>query len=359
MERMDDAEPSVRSYLERARRAPRLTSLAPRFAELASGSSGQPHSRVQVDLALLGDDADARAFASSHRASAGTFNAHFIGSVPFVLEEQCRFGAALWRYGTRLQRTRGRPANVYTLGDAAGVTARALTRLANGAVQTLTCSPTSQNQVEFFARGAPDGAAFFLGPFFEVTPSSLRESGIFGFEDQFDVLVEDTTFQMYGRERYEPIALAARNLREDGVFVLIEKVRHHEEEEYARRERQKDYAFKTRYFSEVQIAEKRSTILGQMQQMEASLEEITSALTRLFTAAVITWNSGNFYTIAASRDLDHLATIVGDMIPPAIPQEYCYEALPRQLFGPHRLEFHFRDAEPSPGPNGDATESGT
>jgi hypothetical protein len=96
-----------------------------------------------------------------------------------------------------------------------------------------------------------------------------------------------------------------------------------------------------------------------MQQMEASLEELTSALTRLFTAAVITWNSGNFYTIAASRDLDHLATLVGDMIPPAIPQEYSYETLPRQLFGPRRPEFHFRDAEPSRGPNGDATESGT
>ena len=169
-------EPEVARYLERAKDAPRITTLLPRFAGLAFGSSGQPHTRVQVDPTLLGYDAEALAFASAHRDRAGTFNAHFVASIPYILEEQCRFGAALWRYGVALERRYGRPANVYTLGDAAGVTARALTQVAHGSIHTLTCSPTKENQGEFFARDAPEGAAFFLGPFFDSLPLKCCET---------------------------------------------------------------------------------------------------------------------------------------------------------------------------------------
>lgn len=338
-------EPTVARYLDRAKDAPRITTLSSRFAGLASGTSGQPHTRVQLDPALLGHDAQALAFAAAHRERAGTFNAHFIASIPYILEEQCRFGAALWRYGVELERRYGRPANVYTLGDAAGVTARALTQVANGSIHTLTCSPTKENRGEFFARGAPEGAAFFLGPFFEVTPTALLEAGIIGFDQNFDVLVEDTTFQMYGPERYEPIALARRNLRDDGIFVLIEKIRHEDQQEYLRRERQKDEDFKARYFDISQISEKRSTILDHMQKMEASVEELTHALQRHFSAAVITWNSGNFYTIAASSNVANLSRFVCGMLPPAIPAEFCYEPLPKILFGMEAAKIAFRKPE--------------
>ncbi|HUN09100.1 MAG TPA: hypothetical protein PLQ56_21025 [Aggregatilineales bacterium] len=338
-------EPSVARYLDRAKEAPRLTILAPRFGALASGVSGQPLKPVQLDPALLKHDAEALAFAAAHRERAGIFNAHFLASIPYILEEQCRFGAALWRYGVELARLYGRPANVYTLGDAAGVTARALTQVANGAIRTLTCSPTKENRDQFFACGAPEGAAFFLGPFFEVTPTTLLEAGIIGFEQKFDVLVEDTTFQMYGPERYEPIALARRNLRDDGIFVLLEKIRHEEHQEYLRRERQKDEDFKSRYFDLTQIVEKRSMILDTMQKMEASLGELTDALQRHFSAALITWNSGNFYTFAASNNLGNLTSFVHNMLPSAIPKEFCYETLPKTLFGIEGGNVEFRKSE--------------
>lgn len=343
-------EPAVAHYLDRAKNAPRLTVLATNFGDLASGASGQPRKPVQLDPALLGYDAEALAFAAAHRQRAGTFNAHFVASVPYILEEQCRFGAALWRYGLELARRYGRPANVYTLGDAAGVTARALTQVANGSIHTLTCSPTKENRGQFFARGAPEGAAFFLGPFFAVTPTGLLEAGIVGFEQKFDVVVEDTTFQMYGPERYEPIALARRNLRDEGIFVLIEKIRHDDPEEYLRRERQKDEDFKARYFADSQISEKRATILDHMQKMEASLGELTDALRQHFAAAVITWNSGNFYTIAASADVANLLSLVRGMLPPAIPAEFCYEMLPRTLFGIESGNVEFRKPELAPSP---------
>ncbi len=265
-----------------------------------------------------------------------------------MLEEQYRLGAALWQYCTDLHRSEARPANVYTLGDAAGVTARALAQVGEGCIRTLTCSPTNANRDQFFSLGAPEQAAFFLGPFFRVTPASLRNAGIEGFEKNFDIIIEDTTFQMYGLERYEPIALACRNLRPGGIFMLIEKVRHPDADEYVKRERQKDGDFKSRFFDLSQISEKRSGILDHMQEMEASLDDLTGALKRHFSSAVITWNSGNFYTIAASTKIPNLVKFINGMLPPAIPDNYCYEQLPAVLFGtiPDALIFRTAESEP-------------
>jgi tRNA (cmo5U34)-methyltransferase len=306
--------------------------------------------RVCLDPHFLGYDYLALTFANAHRQRAGLFNAHYVASVPYVLEEQCRLGAALWKYGMKVARMSHKRVNIYTLGDAAGVTARALAQVGNGSIETLTCSPTLENRDQFFALGAPRGSRFFLGPFFSVNPESL--GNLFGnaFEARFDVLVEDTTFQMYGPERYEPIVLACRNLRDDGIFVLIEKIRCVDRGEYLRREAQKDNCFKARYFLREQIEEKRSGILQTMSQMEASLEEITDALKRRFAAAVVTWNSGNFYTIAASANTANLLRFVGSLLPPALPAEFCYEPLPLTLFGIDKNSTSFRYPRVQEGP---------
>ena len=340
-----ELEPSVARYLDRASQAPRLTSLAPEFALIASGAAGRPQVRVELNPDFLGSDAEALAFAKIHGQRAGVFNEHYIASVPYVLEEQCRFGVALWRYGFDIVRRCGRRAYVYTLGDAAGVTARTLAQVGEGAIRTLTCSPTLENHDQFFALGAPPDADFFLGPFFDVTPEAIQARSVVSFEGGFDVLVEDTTFQMYGPERYEPIVLACRNLRDDGIFVLIEKLRHVDIKEYLRRENQKDSDFKARYFNEAQIEQKRSAILQHMSQMEASLDEITSALKRRFAAAVVTWNSGNFYTIAASVSTSNLKRFIHGLLPPALPAQFCYERLPMALFGIHDDSITFRQTE--------------
>ena len=74
-------EESVINYLNRAKNAPRLTSLAPKFVDLASGVSGQPHTPVQLDPALLGQDTEALAFgvASGAGAIAGLYGAIILG----------------------------------------------------------------------------------------------------------------------------------------------------------------------------------------------------------------------------------------------------------------------------------------
>jgi hypothetical protein len=337
------SENDLDSYVIQMRNAPRLTALFDTFACLAIGTSGRPIHPVTADYSLLGEDALALAFLDVHRKCAGPFNAHFTASIPHILEEQGRLGAAIWTYGSALSFRKRRPARIYTLGDASGVTARALTHISGGVIHTLTCSPNHENRGQFYSMGAPTGAHFYLGPFFDVTPTSLRNAKLDAFADGFDVIIEDTTFQMYASERAEPITLACRNLREDGVFVMIEKVRHIDTEEYFRRERQKDGQFKSRYFDTSQISAKRQTVLACMQEQEATLLELESALRLQFSTAVITWNSGNFYTIVASNNSDNLVTFVNSMIAPAIPRQFLYEDLPRQLFGNLSEQFIFRE----------------
>jgi hypothetical protein len=88
-----------------------------------------------------------------------------------------------------------------------------------------------------------------------------------------------------------------------------------------------------------------------MQKMEVSLGELTDALKRHFSAAVITWNSGNFYIIAASSNVANLIGFVHGMLPPAIPTEFCYETLPKTLFGIEsgNVEFRKHVTEPASG----------
>ncbi|MCX5265947.1 hypothetical protein OOT09_18870 [Streptomyces sp. NBC_00199] len=334
--------PQVSSFLDNARRAPRLTKMFEEFQGFASGTRGQPAVPVSADRSLLGADPDVAAVLTTQEMIAGTFNAHFVASIPYVLEEQARFSAALLAHLGRLAERERRPALLYTLGDAEGVNARTVATLAGGAVHTLTCSPNPENRDEFYRCGAPPESHFFVGPFFDVTPESLRNSGLSQFAAGFDVLVEDTTFQMYGPQRREQIALACRNLRSDGIFVAVEKLHPGCEDEYLRREEQKDTEFKARYFTKQQITAKRERILTHMERMEVTIDEMRDALSCHFSAAAITWNSGNFYTVAASNDRERLREFVSAHSAPAIPDQFQYGELPRPLFGLAEGEVAFR-----------------
>ena len=47
--------------------------------------------------------------------------------------------------------------------------------------------------------------------------------------------------------------------------------------------------------------------------------------------STIYWNSGNFYSIAASNSLKHISTFINLLPKAAIPMEYVYEKLPRNI----------------------------
>lgn len=336
------SEAEIATYLESARQAPRITSMLGEFADLATGRKGRPDYPIALDPSLLGEDTAALRFSEVRDRHAGVFNQHFITSLPYVLEEQCRFGAAVLDYADWLQQTDQRPLDYYALGDAAGVMGRALAECGNGRIRSLTCSPNAENEQVFDKGRTSHDAHFFLGPFFDVCPQSLKQRNMEKFSSGFDLIFEDTTFQMYGRCRRIPIALAMRNLRHDGIFVMLEKFSHPDPDEFLRREQQKDEDFKSRFYSTEKIEQKKKTIVHGMDQQLVTLDQYRSIASDLFEHAAIIWNTGNFYTIAASNSRERLAHFISRLIPPAIPKVFCYMDLPQAFIGSPGQPYAFR-----------------
>lgn len=319
--------------IEQWRKAPRLNAFASFFNNTASGISGAPDLKEPApDKSLLQHDIESLVFWDSHRKLWGHFDSHYFASIPFRLEEECRLGSAILAYGLAVWARKGRAATVYTLGAGEGTFVRTLGKLGDGRLKTLCCSPTAGNRERFYAKRGSNNAHFYYGPFFELTKECYwRNADLQAFREGFDVLLEDTTFQMYGPDRGNQLAFVVPRIRQDGVFIQIQKLSHADREQYDRRERQKDEGFKARFFTKAQIASKKSEILETMANCEVGLEETIAALRQRFRYAIITWNSGNFYTIVSSNSERSLKDLVIAMIKPAIPAEFCYEKLPVTL----------------------------
>lgn len=342
----DESDPrsseTSEQLIARLRNAPRLTAMATTFENLASGASGRPTTKVAFEMERLGGDYLARTVAVTLDHCAGTFDEHYVASIPYAREQEARVGAAYLSYLTSVSEREQRRAGLYVTSGADGPVPRAVASLGRGRIETLTCSPNKSNLREFNRNGTARNASFFLGPYFDVTPEELVRRGMPQFGGGFDVIEEDTTFQMYDPDRIGQIALVRRNLRPDGVLVLTEKLQHLSPAEYRRREQQKDTEFKALHFSETQIEDKKHTVLNNMDDMQVTLKELSWALKRHFKAAVILFNSGNFYSIAASDNPENLGCFIGHFLDPAVPGEFSNHELPQVLFGMSESDCAFR-----------------
>ena len=322
-----------REIMEAWRNAPRLNSIAGFFERTASGLESAPDlGTPEPRMNLLSFDLDCMTFWDSHRRLWGHFDSHYFASIPYRLEEECRLGSAMLLFGQQAWARSGRSATVYTLGAGAGTLARTLAKLGDGRLKTLCCSPTNGNRVCFFARRGSEDAHFHHGPFFELDDERYAtDENLRPFRDGYDILFEDTTFQMYSPDRESQLDFIAPRIRPGGLLVQLQKLSQPNIDSYLERERQKDELFKPRFFSKAQIAAKKRDVLDTMMDLQVDLKASGSALRSYFRYAVITWNSGNFYTIVSSNSLKSLGSFVTSMVRPAIPPEFCYEDLPHVL----------------------------
>ncbi|MGK9086125.1 class I SAM-dependent methyltransferase [Brucella intermedia] len=324
---------SPSNFMNECDMAPRLNEMFAFFSATAGGKSGAPERNPVVDPRLLQFDSRLSRFAKVQQTLWGNFDPHYFSSIPYRLEEEIRLGDALLEYGMSKAQS-GHPVGYYILGAAEGTFARTIASLAEGSILTLSCSPNKENEASFYRGGRPQHSTFFLGPFHRLTSSFLSTDPVLApLGGKFDVIVEDTTFQMYSANRSGQIDFVKQYLHDDGILLFVEKHRHPDTAEYVRRELQKDYGFKARYFSSEEIDKKRKTILQRMNLNEVTLEDMASTIGEHFNHACITWNSGNFYTIAASNNADNLTALVQQMCDPCIPNEYVYEELPGALAG--------------------------
>jgi hypothetical protein len=312
------------------RRAPRLNEFADFFEKTASGLAGTPDFGAPIASAeLLQFDLDCLTYADTHRRLWGKFENHYFASIPYRLEEECRIATAAFRFCLRVWAEEDRPATLYTLGAGAGSLSRSLAKLGDGRINTLNCSPTVANRVCFYENRGSEYAQFFEGPFFELEPERIaNDQDLEPFRLGFDVLIEDTTFQMYGSDRDNQVWFVTRLLKPTGVLVQVQKLLHPDPAVYAERERRKDEIFKSRYFSRDQIVEKKREILNTMVDFQVDMATTISALGQSFCYSVVTWNSGNFYTIISSNSRRSLLDFVSLLLPPAIPAGFCDERLP-------------------------------
>ncbi|KXF75929.1 hypothetical protein ATN84_18420 [Paramesorhizobium deserti] len=317
--------------IEAWRNAPRLNSFAGFFERTAQGLANMPDlATPEPDMNLLEFDIDCMTFWDTHRRLWGHFDHHYFASIPYRLEEEYRLAAAILLFSLSAWGCSGQAATIYTLGAGAGTLARALARLGDGRLKTLNCSPTAGNRACFFARRGSEDAYFYHGPFFELDDERYAaDENLQPFRDGYDLVLEDTTFQMYGRDREEQLSVIAPRIRAGGLLVQIQKLMHPDMKTYLERERQKDEQFKSRYFSQTQIVAKKRDVLDTMADFQVDLKSSISALGSCFDYSAITWNSGNFYTIVSSNSFASLRDFITSMVKPAIPPEYCYELPPR------------------------------
>lgn len=132
---------------------------------------------------------------------------------------------------------------------------------------------------------------------------------------------------MYSPNRPKQIEFVTQNLKQGGIFVFVEKFRAVDEDDYQRREEQKDHGFKARYFPHAEIERKKTAVLGTMFNNEVTLEEMARAVSAHFNHCIMTWNSGNFCSLAASNSKENLDLYVAQMPAAAIPYEYVYESI--------------------------------
>jgi hypothetical protein len=302
-------------------RAPRLNQLTSFFASTAAGETGMPLRNPAPDIRLLPNERLLHQYISLHESRQGHFDKHYHCSIPYRLEEEYRMALALLKYAEK----HTRPLLLYSLGTAEGTMARALSELSDGKIKSLCCSPNVENQSCFLAYGDPRHSDFFLGPFHRLTKEHLGFSSKFPETAYgFDVVFEDTTFQMYSANRQKQIEFVRHHLKDDGILILLEKFRSSDHAEFTRREKQKDFGFKSRYFPASDIYIKGEIVLSIMHENQVTLEDGIAALRRCFRNAAVTWNSGNFYALAASNSAENLRAYLAAMPPPAIPDEYLY-----------------------------------
>ncbi|MFC3323564.1 hypothetical protein [Mesorhizobium cantuariense] len=176
-------------------------------------------------------------------------------------------------------RHRDAPLALYSLGTAEGTMARTLSELSEGQIRTLSCSPNPENYKCFMSYGEPPHADFFVGPFHKLTRDVLgSDPRLANFAQGFDIILEDTTFQMYSPNRSGQIAFVTQHLKADGIFVFVEKFRAAEETDYRRREYQKDFGFKARYFPPDEIEKKQTLVLNTMFGNEVTLAQMSDAI---------------------------------------------------------------------------------
>lgn len=309
-----------------------MSALVGEFDDLATGRAQRPRRRVHSTIRNRIDDHAVLEHLDHMVKNSGPLFQHFLASVPGILEEMSRVGAAL----NRLARSRApREKRVLTFyeGDAFdGTNARALVEAAQGSVVSLTSSPNKANEPWFYRFADPRLSQYFPESLFLLSSEELKSDHYFeSFSEGFDFFYETAAFQFYGTDRKSQVGHVTDLLRSDGIAFFLEKFDHKDSTEYEVREDVKDRLHKSLYFSSEEIEWKREAMLARMSEGQVTLAEMSDALHTHFSHVHLLWNGGNFCEVVASNSKERLSEFLEVLGPPLIPDEFCRESVMRPL----------------------------
>lgn len=298
------------------------------FSSIASGLVGKPMNDLQPNEQLFHRNLDLIRFSTCHYSLRGTFDRHYWTSIPYVFEQECRLGSGILGYAIS-RYTLDNPLKLWHLGAAEATLTRSISDLGAGIVISFANTGSSENKESFLKFGDPKYAYLYIGSYQDVSIDLLEEF-YKGFSNGFDIVIEDTTFQMKSRDRLSQIKTVMEKMKDDGILILTEKF---VGDNYNYWELIKDSEFKARYFSTESIKNKRINVLSKMLNNQVSILEISEITSVLFSAGLIFWNSGNFYSIAVSNNVQNLVRFISMLTPPCIPDYFTRHKEIIPLFG--------------------------
>ncbi len=318
---------AYQKYCESCANSPMIKTLLKHFMQISAGESQVPQKTIEASVEFLAQDAELSKYHRLFCKNMGPLFEHFVASVPFILEEFCRTAIACIRLAQSLAKTENDYFTFYGLGSLDGAQERTIAQYSNGLIRTFTDSPNSENTQIFYRSCNPEYSKFYHGIFCYVTPeffASQPELSIY--QGGFDFIFEPIVFAFYGPNRREQIKYSSRLLKEDGLFMCLEKLKNKNILEYQKFEKIKDEEFKSLYFSEQDLSLKKEVFLKNMSNSgQVDFNIMSDALKYHFKHVYLIWNSANFYEFVASNSEKNISRFVSLMPDPYVPSQFRLE----------------------------------
>ena len=333
-----------KKFYEEASKSPRLTTLYNKFESISEGLEQRPITIPKVDDAYLNLDSDFKRHDEIFNKNVRIFLKHGVSSIPYLTEEYIRVDKALLEYAKYKNATKENPLAYWETSSADGSRGRSLAEFCDGRIITLTDSPNLGNMNEFNNSPRHDYSYFYRGGFIDINPEFLQKQEYNEhFKNGFDIIWENTTFQMYGDNRWEQIAFLKQELKKDGIVIFFEKMNNENIDKYIEMEKTKD-EFKNKYFNTEQILQKKANILNTMEKGQVTLKEFKNAAEEQFKYGIVIWNSTNFYEILASDSLDNIKLFLDNLKQAYVPIESRLEdKMVFTLWGDYKVNIDWRD----------------
>jgi hypothetical protein len=315
---------NIDEFRNKMYKSPRLNELFESFEKIANGIDQVPYKIPKIDKSYLNKD-DYLFHDYIFNKNLSTFFKHGISSIPYLSEEILRVDVAIKKLAEEEGIKRESPLTYWETSSADGSRARTLAEYSNGLVVTLTDSPNIGNKVQFDLSPFHPYSYFYHGVFVDICPEFLvKQTYHDAFKNKFDIIWENTTFQMYGNNRLEQLTFLNQSLKEDGLIILLEKMNAKNSDEYNLMEIYKD-DFKSKFFDKNQIAKKKETILNTMEDGQVTKEELSNAASKVFKYGYIIWNSTNFYEFVFSNSKSRIEKFISYLPDAYVPQELIIE----------------------------------